>query len=129
MVTQSNREQQHPLIRFLEEIARLVRDFGMPTVVFGMGIYVLGLGVGAFAAVVGVGLDSAFVSIIGFLLILTGLGSWLWIYFREHPATPREEAPTNPIIARQLELMTGLVEECFKSSGSGTPRDIGQEPS
>ncbi len=129
MVTQSNRDERHPLIRFLEEIARLVRDFGMPTVLFGMGIYVLGLGVGAFAAVVGVDLDSAFVSVIGFLLILTGLGSWLWIYFREHPPTPREEVPTNPIVARQLELMTKLVEECFRSSGRGTTGSTGQGPS
>lgn len=111
---------------FLAEIARLVQDYGIPPLAFGWGIYVLGLGVGAFPTGWATGVDPVLVSGLGLFLMLLGLVSWFWLYFREHPPTAWEEAPVNPLIARHLDRLMTMVEDCNKtaagrSAGSGEP--------
>ena len=91
------------LTEALRELAKLLRDFGMPIVIFAMGIYVIWVGIASSTVLKAADLDSEFVVLIGFLLTLIGLVSQLWIYSRENPQAPPSEAPTNPEVKTMLE--------------------------
>lgn len=93
------------IISILKKLCELIRDFGMPIVMFALGIYLLR------------NIDKAefipieYRIIIALLLIIIGLGTQIWLYTRTHPRVPTPPQPINSTIDKQLERLTKLVEQ------------------
>jgi hypothetical protein len=81
----------------LRHILEMIRDFGMPTVAFGTGIY-------AFIIVLRVPMAVELQTAVALALTVLGLLAWLWIYSRENPKVQSDE------VREQLRRMTDLVE-------------------
>jgi hypothetical protein len=81
----------------LRYILEMIRDFGMPTVAFGTGIY-------AFFLVLHVPMAVELQTAVALALTLLGLLAWLWIYSRENPRVQSDE------VREQLRRMNDLVE-------------------
>lgn len=85
-------------MRGFENFLKIVRDYGMSTVLFGAGIY-------AFLMVINADVSNENNLIIASVLTVLGLFSQLWIYSRENPRQHNNE------ISDQLERMTKIVEK------------------
>ena len=92
------------IVYFLTEVAKLVRDFGMPVVMFGMGLYIFGL------VVTGDALPPSYKVGVGLFLTGAGLVSWLWIYGREHPLTRDTMKREDRALEHHLERVTKMLE-------------------
>lgn len=97
------------LVYFLVEVAKLVRDFGMPVIAFGMGIYVFWL------VVTATDLQSSYKLGVGVFLTISGLISQLWIHARENPIT-RKKSSDAQAMDNQLDRLTTLVEHLVKKT-------------
>lgn len=86
----------------LRYILEMIRDFGMPTVAFGTGIY-------AFILVLRVPMAVELQTAVALALTLLGLLAWLWIYSRENPRVQSDE------VREQLKRMTDLVEHLVRT--------------
>ena len=97
--TPSTTEPTKPqgLLARLRELLEIVRDYGMPTVAFGTGIY-------AFILVLQVQIAPELKAAVALSLTLLGLLAQLWVYSRENPRTQSQE------LVEQLKRMTDLVE-------------------
>jgi hypothetical protein len=84
-------------LAWLREFLEIVRDYGMPTVAFGTGIY-------AFILVLQVQIAPELKAAVALSLTLLGLLAQLWVYSRENPRTQSQE------LVEQLKRMTDLVE-------------------
>ncbi len=111
--------QPPSLTEALRELAKLLRDYGMPIVIFAMGIYVIWVGIASSTVLKAADLDSEFVVLIGFLLTLIGLLSELWIYSRENPPT---EALTNPEVKEMLKWFREQTERQLSPSREQEPQ-------
>lgn len=87
----------------------MIRDFGMPTVAFGAGIY-------AFILVLKVPMAVELQTAVALALTLLGLLAWLWIYSRENPKVQSDE------VREQLRRMTALVEHLVEMKIKEKPK-------
>jgi len=81
----------------LRDFLEIIRDYGMPTVAFGTGIY-------AFILVIRVPMAAEVKAAVAFAFTLLGIVAQMWVYARENPRTQSDE------VREQLRRMTDLVE-------------------
>jgi hypothetical protein len=113
----------HLVLTAFRELLEIIRDYGMPIVAFGTGIY-------AFLSALQVQMAPEFKAGVASGLTLLGLLSQLWIYARENPRAHNDE------VTNQLKAITDLVERLFEisvtsrseHSGGKTKPPNGPEP-
>jgi hypothetical protein len=88
----------------------IIRDYGMPTVTFGTGIY-------AFILLLQTGVNPLVKAGVALALTLAGLLSQLWVYSRENPRIQNHE------VTDQLQRMTTLVEYILRDRGNKSDSD------
>lgn len=101
------------IIYFLEKVAILVRDFGMPVIMFGMGLYVFGIVLTADQ-----NLSPYYKVGIGLFLTAGGLLSQLWLHARQNPRSASPKTRDEDVrmehenaLERQLERITKLLAQ------------------
>jgi hypothetical protein len=85
------------------ELLEIIRDYGMPIVAFGTGIY-------AFILVLQVQMAPEFKAGVALALTLLGILTHLWAYSRENPRVQSDE------VRDQLTRMTNLVERLVETT-------------
>jgi hypothetical protein len=94
---------RHAFLDILRELLEIIRDYGLPTVAFGVGIY-------AFILILEVpGIPEIKAAVAGGLT-LAGLFAQLWVYTRANPRKHSDE------VSEQLARMTRLVERLTETS-------------
>ena len=90
-------KRQNGFLAGFRDLLEIIRDYGMPIVAFGTGIY-------AFLVVLRVPMAAELKTAVALALTLLGLLAQLWIYARENPRVQSNE------VRDQLTRMTDLVE-------------------
>src|SRR5438105_4059426 len=98
-----SRGPRYAFLEILREILQIIRDYGLPTVAFGVGIY-------AFILILEVpGIPEVKAAVAGGLT-LAGLFAQLWTYARVNPRIHSDE------VSEQLARMTRIVERLTDAS-------------
>lgn len=90
-------KRQDGFLGAFRELLAIIRDYGMPTVAFGTGIY-------AFISVLQLPMATEVKAGVALVLTALGLMAQLWVYSRENPRVQSDE------VKDQLKRMTDLVE-------------------
>jgi hypothetical protein len=90
-------KRQNGFLAGFRDLLEIIRDYGMPTVAFGTGIY-------AFIEVLRLPMAAELKTAVALALTLLGLLAQLWIYSRTNPRVQSDE------VKNQLQRMTELVE-------------------
>lgn len=90
----------------LEEIGKLIREFGMPTITVAAGITVV------FVLLNYEGEDRiVYQVVVGLALVAFGLSAQVIIYFRDHPPKYPSPPPIDPALDALMRNMTQLLAE------------------
>jgi membrane protein implicated in regulation of membrane protease activity len=107
-------EHSNRVLAGFRELLEIIRDYGMPTVAFGTGIY-------AFILALQVQMAPEFKAGVALALTLLGILAQLWVYSRENPRVQSDE------VKEQLTRMTNLVERLVETSIKLKSRDETKE--
>lgn len=90
------------LLGSFREFLEIIRDYGMPTVAFGAGIY-------SFVAIINENLATELKIVAAITMTSLGLFSQLWLFARSNPKVQSDE------VRQQLSRMTDIVERLVES--------------